>query len=137
MAQNNTPFPIKYKQTARTINGVFTEMITFGFSNKIVVIISQFGKIGSLLHTTLASPPSSEFSSVEVSSEPVANTQFLLGANTEPIYQIYASQVSTNISLMRPTESRPVLLGLALKNPSEDKYLFDQVIDMLKQCPVW
>ncbi|ORX89766.1 hypothetical protein K493DRAFT_266626, partial [Basidiobolus meristosporus CBS 931.73] len=127
-------FPIQYKQAARTINGVFTEMLTLGFSNRILVIVSQFGKIGSLLHTTLASPPSNEFSSVETSSEPVANTQYLLGANTEPIYQIYASQISTSISRMRPTEARPVILGLALQNPSEDRFLFDQVIDMLNEC---
>lgn len=46
---DNEEFPLKNKQAAITINGVHTEILLTGFADKIFVVITQYGKIGSLV----------------------------------------------------------------------------------------
>lgn len=50
---NNEEFPLKNKQAAITVNGVHTEILLTGFADKIFVVITQYGKIGSLVSTFL------------------------------------------------------------------------------------
>jgi proteasome assembly chaperone 3 len=45
----NEEFPIQNKQTAIIIDGTHTEILLTGFSDKIFVVITQYGKIGSLV----------------------------------------------------------------------------------------
>lgn len=46
---SNEEFPLKNKQTAIDIKGVHTEILLTGFSDRIFVVITQYGKIGSLV----------------------------------------------------------------------------------------
>lgn len=46
---NNQEFPLQNKQAAITINGVHTEILLTGYADKIFVVITQYGKIGSLV----------------------------------------------------------------------------------------
>jgi proteasome assembly chaperone 3 len=46
---NNEEFPLQNKQTAITVNGIHTEILLTGFADKIFVVITQYGKIGSLV----------------------------------------------------------------------------------------
>ena len=46
---NNEEFPLQNKQSAITVNGVHTEILLTGFADKIFVVITQYGKIGSLV----------------------------------------------------------------------------------------
>jgi proteasome assembly chaperone 3 len=42
-------FPLKTRQVARLLNGIHTEVLVTGFNDKILVIVTQYGKIGSLV----------------------------------------------------------------------------------------
>lgn len=44
-------FPLQNKQAAITIDGIHTEILLTGFADKIFVVITQYGKIGSLVMT--------------------------------------------------------------------------------------
>lgn len=46
---SNEEFPLKNKQAAVDIKGVHTEILLTGFADKIFVVITQYGKIGSLV----------------------------------------------------------------------------------------
>lgn len=39
------PFPAQTKQAAGTINGVLTEVLSMGFSDRILVTVSQQGRL--------------------------------------------------------------------------------------------
>ncbi|RUS23166.1 hypothetical protein BC937DRAFT_91852 [Endogone sp. FLAS-F59071] len=136
----NASFPVQNRQLARLIEGLHTEVLVSGFGDKILVIVTQYGKIGSLLYTTLDTTP-------QLSSTPSAvptTTHFLLGQSTttqSDIQLLYASHISQTIAVMNPNEKRSVLMGIALKDPGDDnaarKRVFEEVVDMVKECRVW
>ena len=43
---------IKSKQTEKTINGISTQVVCTEFSNYIFVVLTQYGKIGTLVSVT-------------------------------------------------------------------------------------
>lgn len=49
MASNNEKFPVTNKQAARIVQGIHTEVLVSGFKDKIFVVVTQYGRIGSLV----------------------------------------------------------------------------------------
>lgn len=47
---NNEEFPLTNKQAAVLINGTHTEIFITGFTDRIFIVITQYGKIGSLVN---------------------------------------------------------------------------------------
>ncbi|CAG8450370.1 2616_t:CDS:2 [Scutellospora calospora] len=82
---SSTKFPLQTRQAARLIDGVHTETLITGFQDKILVIITQYGKIGSLAYVTFDSLSSKSLSSL--SSDITTNVNFLLGGFSS-LYQI-------------------------------------------------
>ncbi|KAI9271610.1 hypothetical protein BDA99DRAFT_300458 [Phascolomyces articulosus] len=132
-------FPLNNKQAACNVHGHHTEILVTGFADKIFIVVTQYGRIGSLIKTTVDIAP-------HLASNPGAvptTSQFLFGESTgsqSDLYMLYASSISQTIAAMNPHEQRPVILGIALK-PVEDmaqqRQVFDQVIDKVMACPVW
>ncbi|CAG8731578.1 16143_t:CDS:2, partial [Acaulospora morrowiae] len=123
---------------ARVINDKHTEVLVTGFQDKILVVITQYGKVGSLIHVTLGS-----LSTTSQTLTPVTNVNFILGSPSS-LYQIYASHIASIIKKESPSEGRSVVVGLALKKNVGteeeeiiDKELFDQIEIMVKECRVW
>ncbi|KAI9297065.1 hypothetical protein K502DRAFT_363625 [Neoconidiobolus thromboides FSU 785] len=126
---SNTTFPVDTKQASYLIHDIDTDIICLNFNNKIVAIVTQIGKVGSLLQSIVTNPDGGsvnydEFSvrSIEkIGEKYLVDTKFLLGNQTETgsIYEIIASQLCNLIVADNPMERRPVLLALAL-----DKSLF-------------
>lgn len=50
------PFPLINKQAARTIQGRHTEVMVTSFQDKILIIVSQYGKVGSVVSKAHTSP---------------------------------------------------------------------------------
>ncbi|KAI8393271.1 uncharacterized protein BYT42DRAFT_541566 [Radiomyces spectabilis] len=139
MADDQKEFPLKNRQAACTIDGVHTEILLTGFQDKIFAVITQYGRIGSLIHTTLDIAPHRASNPANVPT----TGHFLFGESTGPqsdLYMLYASSIMQAIAAMNPYEKRPLLLGIALK-PVEDmkarKAIFDQIIDVIMANPVW
>lgn len=63
---------IKSKQTANEVNGIPTQVVCTEFSNYIFVVLTQYGKIGSLISIT----PDSRSNDI---SAPTFSTKVLLG----------------------------------------------------------
>ncbi|KAF9362942.1 hypothetical protein BGX34_005220 [Mortierella sp. NVP85] len=156
MDDSHTPFPLINKQAARTIQGRHTEVLVSSFTDKILIVVSQYGKVGSVIHTSV--DQQSLASSLSASSDLAATTSsFLLGAGSSvskktQLYQIYASHISQMIHHQSPVETRPVVLSLALsiqepdaeqsdveeqEQRQQDRDLFENVVEMVNECSVW
>ncbi|RUP52425.1 proteasome assembly chaperone 3 [Jimgerdemannia flammicorona] len=123
-------FPVQNRQLARSIDGVHTDVLVSAFADRILVVATQYRKIGSLFSSTPSTVPTT--------------THFLLGSSTTTQsggHLLYASHISQTIAAMNPSEKRPVLLGIALKDLGDDnlarKRVFEQLMEMIKECRVW
>ncbi|KAF9945933.1 hypothetical protein BGZ65_010223, partial [Modicella reniformis] len=155
------PFPLINKQAARSIQGRHTEVLVTSFADKILILISQYGKVGSLIHTSVDQHQQSLASSLSASSDLTAtSSSFLLGAGSSvskktQLYQVYASHISQMIHHQNPAETRLVVLSLALSIQEEpdigqthasaaheqeqeqrrqDRDLFENAIEMVNEC---
>ncbi|KAF9426557.1 hypothetical protein BGZ94_006360 [Podila epigama] len=153
--QEQSPFPLANRQAARTILGRHTEVLVTSFHDKILIVVSQYGKVGSVIHTIL-----DKQSLAPTFSSTLAPTtsSFLLGAGSSSskktqLYQVYASHISQMIVHQSPHEGRPVVLSLALaitepdmersskeeqaQQRQVDRDLFENVVEMINECRVW
>ncbi|KAM3863540.1 proteasome assembly chaperone 3 [Diretmus argenteus] len=116
---------IRSRQTETTVNGIATQVVCTEFSNYIFVVLTQYGKIGTLISVT----PDSKSNDI---STPMFSTKVLLGKE-EPLTHVCAKNLATFVS--REAGNRPVLLGLSLKDSSIEA--IKHMKDIIKSCQVW
>ncbi|XP_026858648.1 proteasome assembly chaperone 3 [Electrophorus electricus] len=116
---------IRTRQKEKTINGISTQVVCTEFSNYVFIVLTQYGKIGTLVSIT----PDSRSSDI---STPMFTTKVLLGKD-EALTHVIAKNVATFVS--QEAGNRPVLLGLALKDPSAENLKI--LKDLIKSCQVW
>lgn len=116
---------IKSKQTQKEVNGISTQVVCTEFSNYIFVVVTQYGKIGSLVSVT----PDARCNDI---STPAFSTKVLLGKDEEMTH-VCAKNLTTFVA--HEASNRPVLLGLALKDSSRES--LQQFKDLIKSCKVW
>ncbi|XP_041633898.1 proteasome assembly chaperone 3 [Cheilinus undulatus] len=122
----SSPEPIiRSRQAEREVNGVSTQVVCTEFSNYIFIVLTQYGKIGTLVSVT----PDSRANDI---STPTFSTKVLLGKD-EPLIHVCAKHLATFVS--QEAGNRPVLLGLALKDSSLDT--ITQMKEVIKSCQVW
>ncbi|XP_047184319.1 proteasome assembly chaperone 3 [Scophthalmus maximus] len=122
----SSPEPIiRSRQTETDVNGVSTQVVCSDFSNYIFIVLTQYGKIGTLVSVT----PDSRSNDI---STPSLSTKVLLGKE-EPLTHVFAKNLATFVS--QEAGNRPVLLGLALKDFSIDS--IKQMKELIKSCQVW
>ncbi|MBN3305135.1 proteasome assembly chaperone 3 [Amia ocellicauda] len=116
---------IRSKQREQVINGVSTQVVCTAFSNYTFVVLTQFGKIGSLVSLT----PDASCSDV---SKPLFTTKVLLGKD-EALTHVCAKNLVTFVS--QEAGNKPVLLGLALKDSTVEA--IKAMKEVIKSCQVW
>ncbi|XP_041718474.1 proteasome assembly chaperone 3 isoform X1 [Coregonus clupeaformis] len=116
---------IRSKQTEKSINGISTQVVCTEFSNYIFIVLTQYGKIGTLVSVT----PDSRSGDI---STPMFTTKVLLGKE-EALTHVCAKNLATFVS--QEAGNRPVLLGLALKDSSIEA--IKAMKDVIKSCQVW
>ncbi|KAJ1908870.1 hypothetical protein IWQ60_011484 [Tieghemiomyces parasiticus] len=124
-------FPVNIRQTCLEVQGHPTDVVLLGFADKIVVLITQLGNVGSLLAsgggdrtTDMAGHPRTvDDDDFGGSSAPPTHTQFLLGNTSDSglnvVYQLFASEVTHLIHQQSPQDARALLLGISLKDHRE------------------
>nr|XP_046272193.1 proteasome assembly chaperone 3 [Scatophagus argus]XP_046272195.1 proteasome assembly chaperone 3 [Scatophagus argus] len=116
---------IRSRQTEKEVNGIPTQVVCTEFSNYIFIVVTQYGKMGTLITVT----PESRSDDI---STPTFSTKVLLGKD-EPFTHVCAKNLATFVS--QEASSRPVLLGLALKDSSIEAV--KQMKEIIKSCQVW
>lgn len=51
MTSTNDKFPVKNKQAAKVIQGHHTEVLVSGYADRIFIVVTQYGRVGSLVST--------------------------------------------------------------------------------------
>ncbi|KAL4778480.1 hypothetical protein BJX76DRAFT_366237 [Aspergillus varians] len=139
------PFPATTKRVSGDINGIQTDVMSIEFSDKIMITISQKGRLGHWLHVPLENKnpgtegqhriPDSADDGLLPLSDLTATS--VLGGHVpghEIVGQLYARQIATAIVTKSPHESRLLVLGLGLETTEADRDVFFAVIDLALQC---
>ncbi|KAJ9301339.1 hypothetical protein DTO271G3_1474 [Paecilomyces variotii] len=141
----NAPFPATTKQTAGVINGVKTDVMSIGFADKILVTVSQKGKLAHWLHVPLENlnPGTDGLHTISDGDDdsllPMTNltTTTILGghaAGHDVVGQLYARQIASAIVMKNPNEKRLLVVGLGLDSAEPDRDVFFAIVDLVLEC---
>ncbi|RDB21439.1 hypothetical protein Hypma_011672 [Hypsizygus marmoreus] len=151
---------IANRQLSRELDGQATDILVQIFADRVLVLVTQFGKVGSLIQasipeTTPLPPPPPAPDTTQPNRQPLppppAAIQLtpLLGSapseHMQTLFSLYASQIATIVWVQQSTHSltpsrRSVVVGLALRKSEEtedggiterEKTVFEGVMSML------
>ncbi|KAJ5674743.1 uncharacterized protein N7477_004677 [Penicillium maclennaniae] len=139
------PYPAATKQVAGIVNGVKTDVMVIKFSDKIMVTISQEGRLAHWLHVPMANQnPGTEGAHTfseggEDSLLPLSGltaTSLLGGyaSGQDTVGQLLARQIANSIAIKSPNEKRLLVVGLGLRPSDADRDAFFAINDLVLQC---
>ncbi|KAJ1064736.1 hypothetical protein K5549_021438, partial [Capra hircus] len=106
------------KQKTAVVYGVPTQVVCTAFSSRILVMVTQLGKMGTLVSLE----PSSVTSDI---SKPVLTTKVLLGKD-EPLIHVFTKSLVAFVA---------ILLALAMKDKSME--VMKTLKKVIQTCQVW
>lgn len=135
-AGSGSPLPLKNttmedkplvvsKQKTEVVCGVPTQVICTAFSSHILVVVTQFGKMGTLVSLE----PSNVANDI---TKPVLTTKVLLGKD-EPLIHVFAKNLVAFVS--QEAGNRAVLLAMAVKDKSMEG--LKALKEVIRMCQVW
>nr|XP_060640455.1 proteasome assembly chaperone 3 [Anolis sagrei ordinatus] len=113
------------KQAEEVVQGVPTQVVCTAFGNTILVVVTQYGKMGTLVSVE----PSVMADNL---SRPLLTTKVLLGKD-EPLVHICAKHLVSSVS--QEAGNKPILLAMALKDKSIEGVQTLQ--EVISRCRVW
>ncbi|KAK3325287.1 hypothetical protein B0H66DRAFT_529333 [Apodospora peruviana] len=146
MADNGArqePFPAPSKTVKGQVSGVETEVTYMSFSDKIMINISQGGRLGQWVQVPLSAPSAASVDmalpTAGLSALPSTHLtpKTLLGGGSEDretLGQLYASQIGSFLSLRDPEEKRTLLLGLGLEKVESGSEAFFDIVELVQQA---
>lgn len=140
--QRQEAFPAPSKHATGLVNGVDTEVSSVSFSDRILITISQEGRLAQWVQVPLSAPsaasvdmslPGAGFSSLPASH---LTPTTLLGAGgeaRETLGHLYAAQLASHLTLRDPDEKRTLVLGLGMKDVTTAREAFFDVLELVQQ----
>ncbi|KAI8056986.1 hypothetical protein BDF22DRAFT_668825 [Syncephalis plumigaleata] len=152
-------FPVKVRQHTEMVNDQQTELVLMEFSNRLLLIVTQLGKLGGMLQCNLseikARSAANEFEQLslsdttggqttgETSSEAcspwIVHPIFGVSLEQQALYTLYTTQLAQILVEQHPYEQRPLLISIALKSGDKNETMqqqrasLRQIEDMLRQ----
>ncbi|KAL8993420.1 MAG: hypothetical protein Q9188_007333 [Gyalolechia gomerana] len=141
----SAPYPATTKQAAGHIDGVLTHITSTSFSDKIMVTITQDGRLAQWIHVPLdvSNPTATDqylpLTTSEDSLLPMTHLtpKTLLGGSNqerETLGQLYAAQIASIIAAKDPHEKRSVTVGLGLNKFEASREVFYDTVDLVRRC---
>ncbi|XP_042720363.1 proteasome assembly chaperone 3 isoform X2 [Tympanuchus pallidicinctus] len=132
-AQRHLPAPdamaaspiVTSKRREEAVRGVRTEVVCTAFSNSILVVVTQYGKMGTLVYVN----PDTIGDNV---GRPSLSTKVLLGKD-EPLVHVCAKNLVAFVS--QEAGNKPVLLAMALKDKTMEG--IQALREVIRSCQVW
>ncbi|KAK9150735.1 hypothetical protein Syun_009044 [Stephania yunnanensis] len=109
MEAPSTRFPVSHKKLSLNIKGNETTLVICGYDDHILVMVSQIGSMGTILHARKEEG---------ISLLPTFNVSVIFGKRDEPMLVACARQLIEQISSSGST--RPLVLSLGLKDHSAE-----------------
>ncbi|PMD28633.1 hypothetical protein NA56DRAFT_560169 [Hyaloscypha hepaticicola] len=137
-----TRFPAPSKQAAGSVNGTQTIVSSVYFADKIVITISQGGRLSQWIQVPLSSASPTAFDTALPSENedmlPLGHLtpKTLLGAGgeqRETMGHLYASQIASVIATRNPEETRTVVVGLGLQRVDMDREAFFDLLELIQK----
>ncbi|XP_028914543.1 proteasome assembly chaperone 3 [Ornithorhynchus anatinus] len=113
------------RQREEVVRGVPTQVVCTAFSDHILVVVTQYGKMGTLVSLE----PSAVANDI---GKPALTTKVLLGQD-EPLIHVFAKNLVTFVS--QEGGNKPVLLAVALKDRSVEGV--KALKELIRSCQVW
>ncbi|RDW89143.1 hypothetical protein BP6252_01175 [Coleophoma cylindrospora] len=138
----STAYPAVSKQAGGLVNGTQTDVSSVYFADKILITISQGGRLSQWIHVPLssASPTNMETALPGIDSDmlPLGHLtpKTLMGAGgeqRETIGHLYASQIASIIATRDPEETRTVLVGLGLQKLESNRDAFFDLLELIQK----
>ncbi|KAF9881013.1 hypothetical protein CkaCkLH20_01163 [Colletotrichum karsti] len=135
-------FPARSKQDTGTVNGVPTEVTSMAFSDKIVITISQEGKLsqwiqvplqassGGMVDLNLPSNSRGLLPSVHLTPKTLLGGG---GDERETLGQLYAAQIASLVSTRDPEDRRTLVLGLGLNKVDTEREAFFDTVELVQK----
>ncbi|OCH92235.1 hypothetical protein OBBRIDRAFT_773709 [Obba rivulosa] len=149
-------------QTTRDLDGVPTDVLLQAFADRVLVLVTQLGKVGNLIQATIPAttdllpppPPDPAQPNLEPLPEPPSAIELtpLLGGppsdHLGTLHSLYASQIATLVWTSEAAgslegERRVVVIGIALSKAAtegettnlneHEKAVFHGVMDMVRE----
>ncbi|XP_028771201.1 uncharacterized protein LOC114728457 [Neltuma alba] len=114
------PFPVPHKHFSLPIKGNKTEILISSYEDRFLVIATQIGTMGTILHARLGT---------RMSINPTFNVSVIFGKRDEQMLEACARQLIEHMS--SSGSSKPLVLSLGLKDHSTEtlKAIVSAVID--------
>ncbi|KAG8158807.1 hypothetical protein KVR01_011250 [Diaporthe batatas] len=138
------PFPAPSKLANGTVNGVPTQVSCTNFADKILLTISQEGRLSQWVQVPLAAPSPAlvdmAMPRAELSALPSLHLtpKTLLGGggqDRETMGQLYAAQIASHLALRNPDDRRTLLVGLGItKFDDQSREAFFDLLELVTQA---
>ncbi|KAI3396375.1 hypothetical protein diail_12265 [Diaporthe ilicicola] len=138
------PFPAPSKLANGIVNGIPTQVSCTNFADKILLTISQEGRLSQWVQVPLSAPSPAlvdmAMPRAELSALPSLHLtpKTLLGGggqNRETIGQLYAAQIASRLALRNADDRRTLLVGLGLtKFDDQSREAFFDVLELVTQA---
>ncbi|KAH7152182.1 hypothetical protein B0J13DRAFT_257220 [Dactylonectria estremocensis] len=135
-------FPAPTREASGLVNGVPTEVTSTSFSDKILVTISQEGRLSQWIQVPLAGSSAGlvEMSLPSMNKGLLPSTHLspktLLGGggdDRETLGQLYASQLASHLSLRSPDDRRTLVLGMGLVKIDTEREAFFDLMELTQK----
>ncbi|KAJ7305953.1 hypothetical protein JRQ81_010319 [Phrynocephalus forsythii] len=113
------------KRAEEVVRGIPTEVVCTAFGNTILVVVTQYGKMGTLVLLEPEVVPDNI-------SKPLLSTKVLLGKD-ESFLHICAKRLVGSVS--QEAGNKPILLAVTLKDRSIEA--IQALQEVIQQCRVW
>ncbi|KAI5075353.1 hypothetical protein GOP47_0009429 [Adiantum capillus-veneris] len=117
-------FPVSSKEFSTVVQGIKTDFILSSYDDYIFVLVTQLGKMGTLLQARKEEGYGAEIT---------FTVSVLLGKHDEPMLRACARQLIERTSDMG--SSRPLLLSLGLKDHSRGT--LKEIVERVCENKVW
>jgi len=122
-----THFPVKTKQWTQAVQGHSTDFVLNLFADCIFIIVTQLGKMGTLMRISKDQATSSS-----EEGETTFSVETLLGKRDDPALVVCGRQIAEDIVLR---STKPLLLSIALKENSQAT--IREVVEAIKANRIW
>ncbi|KAF2161087.1 hypothetical protein M409DRAFT_28418 [Zasmidium cellare ATCC 36951] len=141
-----SPYPAPSKSTSGTVNGRLTSVTSIGFADKILITITQAGKLAHWVHVPLSTASADPMNPGPMAGSGSENdllpmthltaTTVLGGTKREDevVGQTLATTIGSAILMKRSSEERLLVVGLGLEDAAgilTGRAQFDEVVGLV------
>jgi len=139
---SKSPFPAATKYASGNVNGTPTAVSSIYLSDKILITISQAGRLSQWIQVPLSSAsPTKLDTALPMGSNDLLPMSHLTpktlmgggGERRETIGHLYATQVASLISTRNPDEIRTVLVGIGLQKIDMAQEAWFDILELIQQ----